>query len=171
MHKQQLLPHILPKHEPKNADPRMRYMTGKQGVANEIAFLMRNNVETIMAQEGAPYDYIAICEAEDAFKRKLKFLVTDQSKSHEFADRPHCFRTTKGRLYKPHAFHIHSCSILDSKTAIWGAGVPKKSIKHKSRLFYDPEYCISTWDNAVQEYLNQLSKQFGGNRELKYVRQ
>ena len=131
------------------------------------SLLQDEGVTTIEAPELEPYDFSADIQT----RQNINLILKVQVKSHEVPGSSYVFRKGNGKRYEPGDFHISACGLLSTRTGIFAAGIPDRALRYKTHLFEDEKFCIASWDNAVQTYLNSLTKQLGGNKELKYVRQ
>ena len=160
------LPGIEYRNEPENTAPKKRSLTGRKGVMQCRSLLQDMGVTTIEAPELEPYDFSADIET----KQHINLILKVQVKAHEVPGSYYSFKKGNGRPYGPGDFHINACGLLSTRLCIFAPGIPTKAIRYKSQYFSNEEYCKSSWDAAVQIFLDNLTKQLGGDRELTYVR-
>ena len=135
----------------------------KKGVMHCRSLLQDEGVTTIEAPELEPYDFSADIQTRQNINLILRFKL-----SHMRFRSSYVFRKGNGKRYEPGDFHISACD-FSTRTGIFAAGIPDRA-RYKTHLFEDEKFA-SVMYNAVQTYLNSLTKQLGGNKELKYVRQ
>ena len=160
------LPYIAPPMERENTAPNRRSLIGKKGVMQSRALLQDIGVTTIEAPELEPYDFSADIET----KQNINFIIKVQVKAREIPGGSYSFKKGNGKPYSPGDFHINACGLLSTRLCIFAAGIPTKTIRYNPQYFLNEEYCKSSWDAAVQIYLDTLTKQLNSNKELTYVR-